>query len=295
MSETLQARKVQTLTKNEYMPATWCDCFTCSAGSKVPDCNTTDDILDWTADWQTCCGGLCVSQRKCVFPDKDECKLGPSSRGLEPLSKIQWDKTAPNVVCTYELENVDTIAQLENYKNKFGDANYDKLLAAYCERPTTNCPEGLKSCSIIKSLSEGGNACRDWFAKLPTNELRDAAAQNYCFKYDTDDCKCVNRSLTEEYKNLKQGNPFSDKCWFVPCANPSRYFVPSILEKDECPDNVCEVIFNVYKDRDVSIYDNDIVCNFDKGGGSALQWIKDHWPFLALAGLLILMVAMVVY
>lgn len=290
MGEQIVARKIQTSTANSYIPG-HCACGPCVAGNPVPDCNLTGGVNDWTEWWNTCCGGFCPKQRSCVPIDRSECSIGLDSQGRDPLVSITWDGSAPNLKCVYDIGNVDKKEQLMAFERIFGKS--DAITGAYCGQPVPTCAEGLTSCSRYKSVGEGGDLCREWYANLKSDYLRDAVAQNYCFRHDTDDCKCVNRTLTEEYKNLKRGNPINDKCWFVPCANPSRYFVPSDLTNGTCPENVCEIIFNIYKDRDVTIYDNDIVCNFNPtpAGQDFINFIKHYWGIPVLIVLLALLFA----
>jgi len=160
---------------------------------------------------------------------------------------------------------------------RFKDGNVDER----CFKPVQNCPEGLATCSAFKGVDPISDSCRLWFADLKTDRERDAVMENYCFRYNTTDCRCVNRSNTREYRELKKGNVIDDKCWFLPCANPERYFVTSDLQQGTCPNNVCEIIYDIYKDRDVSIYNNDMVCDMSgSGAGILLDFIKHHWPII---------------
>ncbi len=290
MGDQIIARKMQTSTSGAYMPGN-CQCGQCSAGTYVPDCNLTGGINDWTVWWNKCCSGFCRDQRTCVPPDRNECSIGTDSQGRDPLVDIAWDGSAPNLKCVYDLSFIDKLDQVRSYEKLFGKS--DVVTGAYCGRPVPTCPAGLSTCSRYKSVGEGGDVCREWFATLKSDYLRDAVAENYCFRHNTDDCRCVNRSTTDEYKNLKRGNPINDRCWFVPCANPSRYFVPSDLMTGSCPENVCEIIFNIYKDRDVTIYDNDISCNFGPtpAGNTFIDFIKKYWAIPVLLILLSMLFA----
>ena len=287
MGDQITARKVQTKANNSYMPGN-CTCGQCSVGSPVPDCYQSSGIEDWTAWWDKCCGGFCKSQRLCVKPDRNECEIGTDSKGNNPLISVGWNRSAPNLNCVYDTSMIDREAQIKSYEDIFGKS--DELMNGYCGQPVPTCPEGMKSCSRYKSIGEGGDRCRSWYANLASDYVRDAMALNYCFRHDTEDCRCVNRTLADEYKALKPGNPINDSCWFVPCSNPGRFFVPSNLTKDRtCPENVCEIIFNIYKDRDVTIYDNDLVCNFGPPPDSKIiALLKIYWPLPLIVILLII-------
>jgi hypothetical protein len=285
MSEQVVARKTQLSRYGEYMPASWCAAGTCWAGSEVPDCFKTDgETPDWFTHWNTCAGGFCPGQRSCVPPDATECEIGLSSHGADPMQSAKWDGAAPHLACTFDLDKIDRYEQVQNFINTFG--SNDRVMGAFCERPGVACAPGMKTCSKLKSTDVGADVCRLWFGGLASDSLRDAVATSYCYRYDTEDCRCINRSLTDEYRKLKLGNPIPDNCWFVPCANPSRYFVPSDLQKGSpCPENVCEVVFDTFKNRDVNIYDNDITCNFAPPAAptaTIVVFLEAYWPYIAL-------------
>ncbi len=258
MSEHLIGRLVQTSTKNNYRKGP-CACGSCSVFTPWSYCNSTNDIRDWSYATDTCCGGFCTSQPRCAPPNKDECSIGLSKRKQDPLVYHGWDKNAPNLKCVYNLDKIDTIAQVNNFENKFGKNNIVK--EKFCTQKVNTCTKDMKECSRLKSIGEGGNECRRWFESQPTH-IQDATMQNYCLSSNTEDCKCVNRAETDKYQKLKGIHSINDGCWYTACANRSKYLVPSHLVDPVCPDKMCQVIYDIIGHGDVSIYENDIVCNF---------------------------------
>jgi type IV secretory pathway VirB10-like protein len=66
---------------------------------------------------------------------------------------------------------------------------------------------------------------------------------------------------------MKGAHAINDGCWFTACANRSgKYLVPTQLTNPACPDKLCQVLFDIIEDGNVSIdhVQNDIVCTFDK-------------------------------
>lgn len=277
MGEHIIGHLVQTSKKHQYRPGN-CSCFHCSAFSTRIPCHTTYNIMDWQIGSDTCCGGFCKSQPRCVQPDKDECYIGLSSKGQDPLVKYEWNRQAPNLRCVYNLDKIDTKNQIIMYQDKFGDNN--DIISKYCTQKVNTCPKGMKECSRLKSIGEGGNECRFWFEKQP-DYIQDAAMQNYCLRHNTKDCKCVNRANSHIYQALKGSHSINDGCWYSACANEGQYLVPTHLINPTCPDKMCQVIFDIIKDRDVSIdnVQNDIVCNFKHQEPSQpIQPIKPEHP-----------------
>lgn len=263
MGEHVIGRTVQTSQKHTYMPGE-CRCFHCSAFDKRESCRPTDGILDWEIANNTCCGGFCMSQPTCAQPDRSECDIGRSSKGQDPLIKYGWYNRAPHLSCVYDVNKIDTRKQVLNYTDKFGVNNDVEM--KYCTQKVKDCPKGMKECSRLKSIGEGGEECRKWYEAQPAN-VRDAAIQNYCLRNDTEDCKCVNRADSESYQLMKGAHSINDGCWFSACANRSgKYLVPSQLVNPSCPDKICQVLFDIMKTGNVSIDNvkNDIVCKYDK-------------------------------
>ncbi|TFH07285.1 MAG: hypothetical protein E4H07_09290 [Nitrosomonadales bacterium] len=261
MGEHVVGRTVQTNQKHLYRPgADSCKCFQCSIYSAWAPCHITKNVPDWQIGTDSCCGGLCRPQPQCVQPDRDECEIGRSSKGEDPLINYGWDMKAPKLKCTYAVDKIDTRSQVTAYKDKFGE-NSD-VEAKYCTQKVSSCPNGMKECSRLKSIGEGGNECRMWFERQPAH-IQDATMQNYCLRHKTDDCKCVNRADTTSYQEMKGAHSINDGCWYTACANRSgKYLVPTQLVKPSCPDKLCQVLFDIVRDGNVSINDvqSDIVC-----------------------------------
>ena len=158
-----------------------------------------------------------------------------------------------------------------------------------CMRPAANCPRGLSSCSQVKGLDPDGDKCRVWFENL-SDGTKSAVAESYCLKFDTDDCNCVNRIYNEDYKILKAGNPIADKCWYLPCSNPDHYFVTKDDREGACPDKVCEIVYDIYKNRDVNVLKNNVVCNLEPSGGffvKLLDLFESHGYILVVVAALV--------
>jgi hypothetical protein len=265
MSEHIIGRLVQTSKSHQYQPGD-CRCFHCSAFSPRIPCNTTNNIRDWQVGVDNCCGGFCTTQPRCVHPDRNECEIGRSSKGQDPLIFYGWDKKAPNIQCVYNLDKIDTRKQVLAYTDKFGENN--DIEAQYCTQKVKSCPKGMKECSRLKSIGEGGDECRKWFEKQPTF-IKNATMQNYCLRHNTEDCKCINRSENQAYQAMKGAHSINDGCWYTACANKSKYLVPPHLINPECPDKLCQVLYDIIDTGNVSIdnVQNDIVCKFDKKPG----------------------------
>lgn len=263
MGEHVVGRLVQLSQKHQYQPGE-CRCFHCSAFTPKMRCNKTNNIWDWQVGTNTCCGGFCTAQPRCVHPDRDECRIGFSSKNQDPLLSFGWDGNAPRLKCVYNLDQIDTRSQVLAYKDKFGENN--DVESKYCTQKVATCPSGMKECSRLKSIGEGGNECRTWFEKQPAH-IQDATIQNYCLHNKTEDCKCVNRGESDVYNAMKGAHSINDGCWFNACANRSgKYLVPTQLVNPKCPDKICQVLFDIIKDGNVSIdhVQNDIVCKFDR-------------------------------
>jgi hypothetical protein len=152
--------------------------------------------------------------------------------------------------------------------------NVTKRIDPICESQTdVGCLPVINNvsggCSPIFSVSEVGDYCRNLYSQMSDGD-RDTVMQNYCDRYiNAEECKCARRSSNPDYKKLKLDNPYSDACWYIPCANRYQFFVPSSFNKvSKCPENICQIVFNTSQTHDVNMdhIKNDINCDFSNGG-----------------------------
>jgi len=269
MTSIVNGFTTQTSTKTEYAIEQPCDCFTCTAFTAVRPCGQTDNKDDWNFGHIPCCF-TCPNVKRCAKPDSAECNIGVDSHKRDPLTRVTWNENAPKLQCVFDVDKINTIQQLDNFKQKFGtQGDYNMAVSNYCQQSSDTCvldpdtDKNMPRCSRLKSTGKDGELCRSWFNSQPKN-TQDTVVQNYCSVNNTPDCKCVNRSLSSTYKTLKPGKVINDGCWWLPCANPQSYLQTKDVQKPECPDNFCDIIYNIIQDRDVDISDvkNDINCVF---------------------------------
>jgi hypothetical protein len=218
--------------------------------------------VNWTRPESTLC---CSSKESGILP---ACDIGNNRAGVNPIVAYQASPLVPDLLeCIYDRNLIDKVEQSDAAIQKFGPDN--SLTRAFCQSKTFTCPTDVKDgCSRYFSTDKDGDYCRDLFNNY-TPEQKDAAIQTYCLRNNTEDCKCVNRSTNFNYERLKQGNPFSDACWYIPCANKERFFVPSeFADNPSCPTNLCQIVYDISQAHDVDIerVKNDINCDFSGGG-----------------------------
>jgi hypothetical protein len=239
-----------------------CTCGMCTIGTPVGKCDMRDGIYDPQIGWQQCCIGLCTSQPLCAIVNVKECNIGLNSKNENPLCYVSWDTFAPNQKCFFDLEKIDTLQLVNKFTEKFGLNN--EVYNNYCFSKVSNCPDGVKECSRIKSSDEGNLECKLWFESLPAT-TQDAYMQNYCQKNQTKECDCVLRSESPTFIKMKGMHGYNDGCWFLPCSDSYEYLIPSNLKNPSCPSNICQIIIDVANAGNVNIDDikNDLTCNFD--------------------------------
>jgi len=259
----------QKSTKTAYDTGQPCDCFTCTAFTVNRECGKTDGMDDWEFGHEACCF-TCPNKRQCAKPDPGDCTIGFDSHKRDPLTRVTWNGNGPNLKCIFDVNKINTLEQIDLFKQRFGTGNdYNAVLANYCQQSSDTCiidPEtgqNMPKCSRLKSTGKDGELCRSWFNRQGAAD-QNTVVQNYCAINNTPDCKCVNRAINEVYRSLKVGKDINDGCWFTPCANPQSYLQTSDIVNPTCPSNYCETIYNIIKDRDVTIDNvkNEINCKF---------------------------------
>lgn len=263
----------QTSTKIHYLPPAQ----SCAPFQSHADCDLNPNAAggmsnDWTFGWSTCCLGFCPSKRKCARVDKAECDIGRDILNRDPLIDIKWNGTAPKIRCAYNVHKINTLVQLNNFVSKNGTGNeYDSIMKTFCALPSHVCPpdpetgKPMNKCSKLLSLDSEGSRCRSWAAQQNSGVV-DAVKNDYCLhNLDSPDCRCINRIYNPLYTAVKADNPFADACWFVPCSTSTYLTTSEITEGSQnCPTNICQVIYDLSNNKDVLVKDNNnnIKCDF---------------------------------
>lgn len=283
MSEEIVARtKQKDFSRLKYQPGKdYCGCGVCSIFTNVRDCDVINGIRDhelFTDPDGNCCGGLCVRQPVCSRADPLTCSIGLGSNGENPLIRYGWDEKSPNLKCIFDLKKINTQQQLSNFNEKFGINN--NVEAHYCFHKVTDCVPGVKECSRIFSTGEGSTECNRWFENL-SNENQDAFMNNYCRKYNTEECKCVNRFNENTYRAMKGYKAFNDGCWYAPCVDENRNFIPSHLRDPTCPDKICQQLYEFINDENINVNNikQDINCDFSNVPSTNPQPPNPKQPF----------------
>jgi hypothetical protein len=269
-----------TLTQTEphdtYIPSDTCDMFSHDYPCKDYDNAFGGKTKDWTYDYMAC--PFAGSKKKCSKVDPNLCDIGKSSSGNDPFIKVVWaqkeniDRQPPKIRCTYDMNNIDTLEQINAYMSKSASSDaYDQIMQKFCNGESESCPRGpnsdknMEKCSRLKSTDDAGERCRGWLTKQD-EKIKDNIIENYCLKHpNNEDCKCQNRANEETYREAKSGHEIPDGCWYIPCST-SAYLQDSLIEKgkEHCPQNMCKMIYDLKKNNDVVIRDNSntINCNF---------------------------------
>lgn len=269
-------RKVQTSTALVYSPDQSCWCGSCSIGTAQLACNTTqNNVTDWVIGKEDCCGGFCPQRFKCAAVDKNECFVGLNSSGKDPLIRAEWDGRAPNLLCEYNVADMNSLNVIERYRGLFGRTDdYNEMMQNLCIQESTECTvdpitgKFLERCSNLKARNATGDACRIWFEKQSI-AVKDAIVKSYCSKFPKNqDCLCINRLASDQYKKLKPNAPYNDGCWYTPCAT-NTYLKESDVINPTCPTNFCQIVFDNLNNNNVNIDDNKniINCEFSPGPG----------------------------
>jgi hypothetical protein len=270
MTSTVNGFTVQKSTKTQYDTGQPCGCGLCFWTTTKRACGQTDLKDDWNFGSENCCLPFCPDKLHCAKPNSEECAIGVDSHKRDPLSHVTWNGKGPNLQCIFDVNKINTLDQIDSFKQKFGTTgDFNAIVANYCQQSSDTCVidpdtgKNMTKCSRLKSTGKDGELCRGWFNQQ-SKGVQDTVVQNYCAVNNTPDCKCVNRAQNEVYRSLKVGKVINDGCWFTPCANPQSYLQTTEVENPTCPSNFCDVIYNIIKDRDVTIDNikNDVNCVF---------------------------------
>ena len=242
-------------------------------GTTVCDSNTkvfTCTGCDWHFTDVPCKNG-CPSQPACSGIDGNTCpQLGSNisySFATDHDVCLRDSITSePLVECIYDSTSFD-YNDVIKYRDTFCSGNCDNssnfneiLMPTFCFQDTTVCPvipgsdTPLNKCPKILSNLSGamsgnpGADCMDWAIKNPS--ISDTAMNQYCSLGSVKSngsnsvCNCINRSQSAvfNYINPNLGKQVDSSCWFIPCANPQAFLVPSKLNNKNCDSTVCSQI-----------------------------------------------------
>lgn len=247
------------------------DCECCSSNDGCP-------YGDWVIS-HTKCGKCCVqSQPVCSVLNSALCPV--IGKGA---SSITWavpngigDAASAQVKCAYDLAQFQTGNDITNFLNGNplnpwqDQANVNKeynetIMPYFCGQQVSTCPidsttgKPMPKCSRFVSTANDGSAavCTEWITKGLAQQsgfdssVADATMKNYCTKYNTPDCNCINRANDPDYKLIAPTQTGNAGCWWNACRNPSVSLVPStensttVYSRQPCPSSCKVDITNV--------------------------------------------------
>ena len=148
--------------------------------------------------------------------------------------------------CQYVFNDLKAVDALTAFKNTVTQDVYDRLMHDMVMTPCSDCPDGNKFCSYLKGTSALANHIQTWFGKQPPGE-QDIMMGAICNKHtDMPECKCLNRQLDPDYMKWVNRLPMSDSCWYIACKNTVQNLVTNVLQRPTCPQNVCQVIYDIH-------------------------------------------------
>lgn len=228
-------------------------------------CEETNGIRDWKYKCETCSFGPC--KPGCSKPNANACDLGGNAKGsVEWTGKYNY--LNPEIKCTYQVDSIDSIDQINKWISKFGkNKDYDKLMQKFCTREMQNCTNGNNICSFKNSNSTEGKICQSWYNEQKRSPMAQTLVETICNKNPLfPECKCINRALDPIYGKFKNGGTknYNDGCWYIPCTSEATQFIPRDLYKPICPDKLCQNILSLIDtgNVDISGIQNTINCDF---------------------------------
>lgn len=268
----------------------------CAQTQNMNMCFVVSDNEPCTSGRKQICGRAC--NQRCSADALDSYLENAPQFQIKDCQRYKGDKSndsckslgttvVPWQICMYNTNDFKTKEHVERFTTAHGSSgpNYDEIMTNFCSTQVSgNCPRdpldstqttAPEHCAQYFQASQNGTFCRDWIAKKDPglrNNYLDAVGSRYCGKYNTNECKCINRSRSLQYQELKGSAPWNDGCWFSPCnsAYASNYFQPvSVnvqLNPSMCPSNYCATILNASGYNETYIKDNEQYINCDNRG-----------------------------
>ena len=160
--------------------------------------------------------------------------------------------------CTYFLPEFTSARQLHAFSDKYPPTVTHHLMSMLALQLASNAQH-----TLLKSRGEIGDTLRSWYSNLSVIQ-QDTLMGLICENHpELSECACIVRSSNHAYINAKPRYPVVDSCWYLPCANPTLFHVPSTLVRPTCPTNICQIVQNYSNIGRLTTSDmtNIIVCN----------------------------------
>lgn len=138
----------------------------------------------------------------------------------------------------------------------------ENVTKSYCQKSSTSstnsskqiigavCPinpltgKEMEECLVWRRLDDIGRECRE--KNILTDDEIEKSIYNFCNeKPSREDCRCINRELSDEYKKEKPLHSENDYCWFQPCSS-GYYLVKNAKTPVQCNSQNCNVIYQIY-------------------------------------------------
>lgn len=285
---------VQTAPVSIYEPGV-CDCNVCSIQTSVATCQAND----WEFDTRACCGKACPRQPRCSKVNPDVC---PTFGGRKAYSAAF--NQAPNVDCTYLLDQFNTTEDITKYIATFGrdEQLTQRILPRFCAGTANGtCPAsdvpGVTplSCSRMMSKGQDGTICRAWAAENPL--LADNAMTQYCSRQGAIGCDCVNRQDNFYYRVFKQYTNGNPGCWYRPCTRNNNQLIPTDVSSQGCTGRTCAEINAGYQKQqnNVSFADAEETTICPLTPPPPAQTGRTNWALLIVTIVLLIILLVILY
>lgn len=231
-------------------------------------------------------------------------KIGLSLKGFNPWVSYRIDDETI-VSADFSMHDIDswdqwiqleylyTISADQYYyiRENLRDPQNENIMNDVCLRSSSSCRKG-NNCVFFNSTNPFAVKCRAWLIDRSVFE-RDFLLRNYCNQHRlAEDCVCINRLNEPQYRMIKQNYPFNDKCWYLPCVDQNQLRLSDMTrpESEGCPQNVCQIIYNLHHNRDVLLRENTnhITCDF-KGVATQTTRNGGGWLFVAVCVVLLIL------
>uniref|UniRef100_A0A6C0BPI4 Uncharacterized protein n=1 Tax=viral metagenome TaxID=1070528 RepID=A0A6C0BPI4_9ZZZZ len=258
------------------------------------------EFIEWPVKRHTY--GIGSSYWDCALPDRPFCELGERDDALFDAyftgTSQSEGQTTKTLFCAYDVRKINTEAQMQELRNKninLTQENEDRLMTSYCSQvQDSGCllsADGsgrtMPKCSRFFQATPDGNRCRTWLNDVSrrrpgyANAIGTTVCRNSSPATEPlEECKCIDRSLDPLYTLLVDSLAANPGCWYWPCKNANRAWIPSDIDSTVCPD-ICEtavnIIADVEGDVDISNVTQTVDCDFgDLVQGSTYSCLGGH-------------------